>query len=131
MIGLLLVAHAGVASELLAAAEMIVGKLELAEAVGIDQGASAVDVMASIKEAVAKVSGDGAIIMTDMFGGTPSNMSLSFLEEGRVEVLTGVNLPMLIRFTQERERSNVGELALKLKDSGRDGISVAGDYLKK
>jgi PTS system mannose-specific IIA component len=69
--------------------------------------------------------------MTDMFGGTPSNMSISFLEEGRVEVLTGVNLPMLIRFTQERSRSNVGELALKLKESGREGISVAGEYLKK
>jgi PTS system mannose-specific IIA component len=131
MIGLLLVAHAGVASELLAAAEMIVGKLELAEAVGIDKDASAVTVMASLKEAVARVSGDGAIIMTDMFGGTPSNMSISFLQEGRVEVLTGVNLPMLIRFTQERERSSVAELALKLKDSGREGISVAGDYLKK
>jgi len=131
MIGLLLVTHAGVASELLAAAEMIVGKLELAEAVGIDPDASAVTVMASIKEAVARISGDGAIIMTDMFGGTPSNMSISFLEEGRVEVLTGVNLPMLIRFTQDRERASVCELALKLKESGREGISVAGDYLKK
>jgi mannose PTS system EIIA component len=87
--------------------------------------------MASIKDAVARVSGEGVIIMTDMFGGTPSNMSISFLEEGRVEVLTGVNLPMLIRFTQERGRSSVGELALKLKESGREGISVAGEYLKK
>jgi len=131
MIGLVLVAHAGVAGELLAAAEMIVGKLELAQAVGIAPEASAVTVMAEIKEAVAQVSGEGAIIMTDMFGGTPSNMSISFLEEGRVEVLTGVNLPMLIRFTQDRGRLGVGELALKLKESGRDGISVAGDYLKK
>lgn len=131
MIGLLLVAHAGVANELLAAAEMIVGKLELAEAVGIAPNASAVTVMASIKEAVARVSGDGAIIMTDMFGGTPSNMSISFLEEGRVEVLTGVNLPMLIRFTQDRSRLGVGDLALKLKESGREGITVAGEYLKK
>jgi mannose PTS system EIIA component len=131
MIGLVVVAHAGVARELVAAAEMIVGKLELTEAVGIDKDASADVVMAAIKGAVATVSGDGAIIMTDMFGGTPSNMSLSFLEEGRVEVLTGVNLPMLIRFTQERGRCSVGDLALKLKDSGREGISVAGDYLRK
>jgi mannose PTS system EIIA component len=131
MIGLVVVAHAGVAKELVAAAEMIVGKLELAEAVGIDKDASAGVVMASIKDAVARVSGEGAIIMTDMFGGTPSNMSLSFLQEGRVEVLTGVNLPMLIRFTQERGRCSVGELALKLKDSAREGISVAGDYLRK
>ncbi|HEY5512034.1 MAG TPA: PTS sugar transporter [Geomonas sp.] len=131
MIGLLLVAHAGLANELLAAAEMIVGKLELAEAVGIAPNASAATVMASIKEAVARVSGDGAIIMTDMFGGTPSNMSISFLEEGRVEVLTGVNLPMLIRFTQDRSRLDVGDLALKLRESGREGITVAGEYLKK
>jgi len=119
------------ANELLAAAEMIVGKLELAEAVGIAPNASAATVMASIKEAVARVSGDGAIIMTDMFGGTPSNMSISFLEEGRVEVLTGVNLPMLIRFTQDRSRLDVGDLALKLRESGREGITVAGEYLKK
>ncbi|WP_136516337.1 MULTISPECIES: PTS sugar transporter subunit IIA [Geomonas] len=131
MIGLLLVAHAGVAGELLAAAEMIVGKLELAEAVGIAPDASATDVMASIKEAVGRVSGDGAIIMTDMFGGTPSNMSISFLQEGKVEVLTGVNLPMLIRFTQERARCGVAELALKLKESAQEGITVAGDFLKK
>ena len=131
MIGLLLVAHAGVAGELLAAAEMIVGKLDQAEAVGIAPDASAATVMTEIKEAVARVSEGGAIIMTDMFGGTPSNMSISFLEEGRVEVLTGVNLPMLIRFTQDRNRLGVGELALKLKESGREGISVAGDYLKK
>jgi mannose PTS system EIIA component len=131
MIGLVLVAHAGVANELLAAAEMIVGTLELAEAVGIAPEAPAATVMAAIKEAVARVSGEGAIIMTDMFGGTPSNMSISFLEEGRVEVLTGVNLPMVIRFTQDRSRYGVGELALKLKESGREGISVAGDYLKK
>jgi len=131
MIGLLVVTHAGVASELLAAAEMIVGKLEKAEAVGIAPEASASAVMTAIKEAVVRVGEDGAIIMTDMFGGTPSNMSISFLQEGKVEVLTGVNLPMLIRFTQDRGRVGVAELALKLKESGRDGISVAGDYLKK
>jgi mannose PTS system EIIA component len=131
MIGLVLVAHAGVAGELLTAAEMIVGKLELAEAVGIAPDASAATVMTAIKEAVARVSGEGAIIMTDMFGGTPSNMSISFLEEGRVEVLTGVNLPMLIRFTQDRGRLGVAELALKLKESAREGITVAGEFLKK
>ncbi|MBJ6725926.1 PTS sugar transporter subunit IIA [Geomesophilobacter sediminis] len=131
MIGLLLVAHAKVADELLAAAEMIVGPVQLAETVGITPDTSATDVMDAIKGAVERVSADGAIIMTDMFGGTPSNMSLSFLEEGKVEVLTGVNLPMLIRFTQEREKCGVSELAYRLKDSGREGISVAGDYLRK
>ncbi|UFS68661.1 PTS sugar transporter subunit IIA [Geomonas sp. RF6] len=131
MIGLLLVAHAGVAAELLKAAEMIVGKLELVETVGITPECSADAVMSAIKEAAARVSADGAIIMTDMFGGTPSNMSLSFLQEGHVEVLTGVNLPMLIRFVAEREKFGVAELAQRLKDGGIEGISVAGEYLRK
>jgi PTS system mannose-specific IIA component len=69
--------------------------------------------------------------MTDMFGGTPSNMSLSFLEENRVEVLTGVNLPMIIRFVSDRSRFGVSELAAQIRDSGREGVTVAGDYLKK
>jgi PTS system mannose-specific IIA component len=77
------------------------------------------------------VSADGIIIMTDMFGGTPSNMSLSFLEDNRIEVLTGVNLPMMIKFASERHRLCVAELAAQIRDSGRDGVAVAGDYLKK
>jgi PTS system mannose-specific IIA component len=77
-----------------------------------------------------KVSSDGVIIMTDMFGGTPSNMSLSFLKENEVEVLTGVNLPMLLKFASEREKAGVAELARILKGCGQEGISVAGDYLK-
>jgi len=81
--------------------------------------------------AIDSVSADGVIIMTDMFGGTPSNMSLSFLEENRVEVLTGVNLPMVIKFVSDRGRYGVAELAAQLKACGRDGVTVAGDYLKK
>ncbi len=130
MIGLLVVAHAGLARELLTAAEMIVGKIELAEAVGIGATDQVDDIRSAISGALEKVGKDGVIIMTDMFGGTPSNMGLSFLDENRVEVLTGVNLPMVIKFFSDRNACGVPELAERLKKSGCEGISVAGDYLK-
>ncbi len=130
MVGLVLVAHAGLAKELLAAAEMIVGELGLAEAVGIRPDDAVENVLKNVTEAIEKVSGDGVIIMTDMFGGTPSNMSISFLKDNVVEVLTGVNLPMLLKFATEREKSGVSELAKMLKECGQESISVAGDYLK-
>ncbi len=131
MIGLLVVAHAGLARELLTAAEMIVGKIEMAEAVGIGPEVQVDGIRDAIAGAVASIGADGVIIMTDMFGGTPSNIGLSFLEENRVEVLTGVNLPMVIKFAADRGKHGVAELAEKLKECGRESISVAGDYLKK
>jgi mannose PTS system EIIA component len=130
MIGLVLVAHAGLAREFLAATEMIVGKLPLSETVGINADDSVETIRKNVTEAIKKVSSDGVIIMTDMFGGTPSNMSLSFLKENEVEVLTGVNLPMLLKFASEREKAGVADLARILKGCGQEGISVAGDYLK-
>jgi mannose PTS system EIIA component len=130
MIGLVLVAHAGLAREFLAATEMIVGKILLAETVGISSDDSVETIRKNVTEAIKKVSSGGVIIMTDMFGGTPSNMSLSFLKENEVEVLTGVNLPMLLKFASEREKAGVSDLARILKGCGQEGISVAGDYLK-
>jgi len=130
MIGLVLVAHAGLARELLAAAEMIVGPLEMAEAVGIQPDENVDSIRVSIQSAIDRVSDEGVLLMTDMFGGTPSNMSLSFLEDNRVEVLTGVNLPMLIKFFSDRDKSGVTELAAQIKACGRESISVAGDYLR-
>jgi PTS system mannose-specific IIA component len=130
MVGLVVVAHAGLAREFLAAAEMIVGKMVLAEAVGISSDDSVDTIRKNVTEAIKKVSKDGVIIMTDMFGGTPSNMSLSFLKENVVEVLTGVNLPMLLKFASERERVGVADLSRILRDCGQESISVAGDYLK-
>ncbi len=130
MIGLVVVAHAGLARELLNAAQMIVGPIPQAEAVGIEAGKAVEAIREEIAGAIEKVGAGGVVIMTDMFGGTPSNMSLSFLEDGRVEVLTGVNLPMLITFAGDRGRFGVAELAAKLKGCGRDSVAVAGDYLK-
>ncbi|MSM40878.1 MAG: PTS sugar transporter [Geobacter sp.] len=130
MIGLVLVTHAGLARELLAAAEMIVGPVEMAETVGIQTGDPVDSIRTGIDEAIRKVNSEGVIIMTDMFGGTPSNMSLSFLEDNRIEVMTGVNLPMLIKFFSDRGKVGISELAAQLKACGRESISVAGDYLR-
>ncbi len=130
MVGLLVVAHAGLARELLAAAEMIVGPIEKSEAVGIGSGDSVDKIRECVQIAIEKVAEDGVIIMTDMFGGTPSNMSISFLKEDEVEVLTGVNLPMVIKFASERSRLGVAELAAALKKCGLESISVAGEFLK-
>jgi PTS system mannose-specific IIA component len=131
MIGLVLVAHAGIARELLDAAEMIMGKIECAEAVGIKPDDPVDVIRDTITRVIKKVGCDGVIIMTDMFGGTPSNMSLSFLQENQVEVITGVNLPMMIKFVADRSKFGIAELAEKLKQCGRESIIVAGGYLKK
>lgn len=124
-------AHAGLAEELIKAAEMIVGPIEKAAAVGISPQDSVDEIRTALKTAMDTVSSENIIIMTDMFGGTPSNMSLSFLKEGSIEVLTGVNLPMLIRFASDRNRYGVSDLAAMIRDSGKEAVAVAGDYLKK
>lgn len=130
MTGLVLVTHAGLAGALKSAAEMIVGSIDLCAAVEITPGEHADGIMARVVSAVEKVSADGAVIMTDLFGGTPSNMAMSFLKEGRIEVLTGVNLPMIIEFCSKRGRMSVTELAVELQRTGREGIIIAGEFLK-
>ena len=104
MIGLVLVTHAGLATALRMSAEMIVGTIESCATVEVAYDERADDIMARVVSAVESVKSDGAIIMTDLFGGTPSNMAMSFLKEGCIEVVTGVNLPMLIEFCSRRER---------------------------
>ena len=131
MLGLVIAAHAGLAAELLRAAEMIVGPIEHARAVEIMADYSVETIRSALTTAIDDVATDGVIIMTDMFGGTPSNMSLSFLDDNRVEVLTGVNLPMVIKFASDRNRYGVAELAAQIRECGREGVTVAGDYLKK
>jgi mannose PTS system EIIA component len=130
MTGLVLVTHAGLAGALLRSAEMIVGKIECCEQVEVASEERADAIMSRVVAAVEQVSTDGAIIMTDLFGGTPSNMAMSFLKDGRVEVVTGVNLPMMIEFCSKRDRLGVPELATALHKSGREGIIVAGEFLK-
>lgn len=130
MIGLVLVTHAGLADALKTSAEMIVGPLENCTSVQVAPEERADEIMSRVVTAVETVNADGAVIMTDLFGGTPSNMAMSFLKEGRVEVLTGVNLPMVIEFCSKRGRLPLAELAAELQRCGREGIIVAGEFLK-
>jgi PTS system mannose-specific IIA component len=130
MIGLVLVTHAGLATALKLSAEMIVGAIERCATVEVAPDERADVIMARVVAAVEAVQSDGAIIMTDLFGGTPSNMAMSFLKEGCIEVVTGVNLPMMIEFCSRREQMPVAELAVDLHRTGREGIIVAGEFLK-
>ncbi len=131
MIGLVLVTHAGLAGELLKAASMITGQLDRCEAVALHPDDPPDQLMGRISGALERVGADGALIMTDMFGGTPSNTGISFLKEGQVEVVTGVNLPLVIEFLSRRGRLPLDELAATLQRCGRESIIVAGEFLKK
>jgi len=132
MIGLIVIAHFDLAKEMVAATELIVGKQEQFESVGISPDEDIDKTRGKIIEALKKAdSGDGVMILTDMFGGTPSNISLSFLEEGKVEVVTGVNLPMLIKLNTYREGRQLGELARFITQYGQNNIYLATDVLKQ
>jgi mannose PTS system EIIA component len=131
MIGLVVVAHFNLAREMVAAVELIVGKQEQFEFVDIFPDEDVDKVKNKVIQALKRVdSGEGVIILTDMFGGTPSNISLSFLEEGKVEVVTGVNLPMLIKLTNYREGKGLAELAPFITQYGQKNIYLATDVLK-
>ncbi len=132
MIGIVVVTHSGLGEALIESAEMILeGPLEAATAVSVDLSQSAEKMRKKISAGIKAVGKDkGVLILTDMFGGTPSNLSLSFLEEGRIEVLTGVNLPVVIRAAKMRKDKNLSELAESLQAYGRKSISLASGVLK-
>jgi len=130
MIGIVVVAHFNLAREMVAATELIVGKLEQFKDVGIVPDEDVDKIRKQLIDALKKVdSGDGVIILTDMFGGTPSNISLSFLEEGKVEVVSGVNLPMLIKLATFRQGKELRELADFIAGYGKKNIYLATDVL--
>ncbi|UCG13202.1 MAG: PTS sugar transporter subunit IIA [Deltaproteobacteria bacterium] len=130
MVGIVAVAHRGLAQELVATAEMIVGKIQNCIGLSIDPNLSVNDLRRQISEAIQQVNeGNGVIILTDMFGGTPSNISLSYLNQTGIEVVTGVNLPMLIKLSQARENMKVDELARAVKEYGQRSISLASEIL--
>ena len=131
MIGLLIVTHSNLGKEFLNAAEFIVGRLESVDAVAITQTADSERIRKMIQEKVSALDhGEGVLILTDMFGGTPSNISLSFLKEEMVEVLTGVNLPMVIAIAQNRSDMKLSELAEKAQEAGKTSISLASKLLE-
>jgi mannose PTS system EIIA component len=134
MIGILIVTHRQLAEALLSASDLILGHLEKVVAVSLDPSATPDDARQHIAEGLTKLNGtDGVLILTDMFGGTPSNLSLAFLKEGQIEVISGVNLPMLIKVNQLRQGkyANLREMALSLQESGQQGITVASELLHK
>jgi PTS system mannose-specific IIA component len=134
MVGILIVTHRQLAEALVSASDLILGRLEKVVAVSLDPSAMPDDARHQISEGLAKLNGtDGVLILTDMFGGTPSNLSLSFLKEGQVEVISGVNLPMLIKVNHLRQGNyaNLREMALTLQQSGQQGITVASELLHK
>ena len=135
MIGIVVVTHGQLARELVSAAEMIIGEIPNVTAVSIGWHESPDDALREIEEAVKRAdAGKGTVVLTDMFGGTPSNLSLTFLEKDRVEVVTGVNLPMLIRLAslrEEEEEDDLMELASEAAREGKDSIYLAGDLLAR
>jgi PTS system mannose-specific IIA component len=132
MVGAVIVTHCRLGEELINATEFIVGKMDAVVAVTIDPARKVEELRGQIRAAMEQVDrGGGVLILTDMFGGTPSNISLSFLEEGKVEIITGVNLPMIIRFATEREGKNLAEVSASVKDYGRRSISQATEILQK
>jgi PTS system mannose-specific IIA component len=129
MIGLVVCTHASLAASLLEAAKMIVGDYPGAAVVGVDPSDGADVIHERIDQAINEVNaGAGVLLLCDMFGGTPSNLSLSFLADD-VEVVTGANLPMLLKFYTSRE-APLREVAAAIQSHGRDNIRVAGQLLK-
>ncbi len=131
MIGVVVVTHGQLATELVNSTETIVGDLPRFAAVSIGWHEDTHDARAELEQAIARVEqGQGVLILTDMFGGTPSNLAMTFLAGNNVEVITGVNLPMLIKLASLVETSDLLTAARELRDSGRNAIWVASDLLR-
>jgi PTS system mannose-specific IIA component len=132
MVGIVIVTHSQLGDALIEAAEFILGsKPEATVAVSVDLKENAEKLRNKIDAAIKKVhQPKGVLILTDMFGGTPSNLSYSFLEEGKIEVISGVNLPILIKATNTRQGKELSELAASLETFGKRSISLASGILK-
>ena len=130
MQGILIITHAKLAMELLGAAEFILGRLEKVETLSIEANNDPQQVERQLTKAVNRLKEpDGVLILTDMFGGTPNNISLTLWEPNMVEVVTGVNLPMLIKAATSRKGQSLSEFAADVCRAGREAISVAGELL--
>ena len=130
MTGILIVTHYQLAEEFLRALELIAGELRHCRAIGLDPEGQPDEMRNRIDKALREVdAGQGVLVLVDMFGGTPSNLCLSFLEEGRVEVVTGLNLPMIVKVARLKEAMPIHEVAELAREYGRRNISVASDVL--
>jgi mannose PTS system EIIA component len=125
-----IVTHGQLAGELLAAAEMIIGPISFITAVSIGWHDDVDAARDEVQRAITRVSkGAGVLLLTDMFGGTPTNIASMFLEDGNIEVVTGVNLPMVIKLASHETSGSLIETARRVSELGRQGIYLAGDLL--
>lgn len=130
MIGLVIVTHGGLATEFRAAMEHIVGPQEQLETVAIgpddDMAQRRADLLRSIRRSD---SGDGVIVLTDLFGGTPSNLAISIMDEAKVEVIAGINLPTLVKLASVRGEMRLADAVVQARDAGRKYIKIASQEL--
>lgn len=132
MIGGVIVSHGQLGEEMIHTAEMIVGQIANLTSVSIDVSTDVESSREQIQQAIHSVNnGAGVVIFTDMFGGTPSNISLSFLDEADVEVITGVNLAMLIQLSNLKPETSFQEIVKVLKERGKENIHIASEFLKQ
>ena len=132
MIPCLVVTHGQLANELVAAAEMIVGEFRHITPLCLGWQDDVHEAREEIRKAIAQLDASrGLIILTDMFGGTPSNLAISFMQEARIEVVTGVNLPMIVKAAAQGEVDNLATLADKISEKGKSNICIASRILSE
>jgi PTS system mannose-specific IIA component len=130
MIGLILVTHGKLAEEFVAAMQHVVGRQEAVKTVCIGPNDDMEARRAEIATAIGEVdAGEGVIVLTDLFGGTPSNLAISLMEKGKVEVIAGINLPMLIRLAKARGCMGLDKAVVAARDAGRNYITIASEFL--
>ena len=130
MIGLILVTHGALAEEFIQAMQHVVGRQSDIMAICIGPNDDMEKRRKEIADAIRRVdSGKGVIVLTDLFGGTPSNLAISLMQAGRVEVIAGINLPMLIRLAKARDTMSVRDATIAARDAGRNYITVASEFL--
>jgi PTS system mannose-specific IIA component len=130
MVGGVIVTHGQLANELVSAAEMIVGEIQHVTAVSIGWHDDVDVAREEIERAIQRVdTGSGVLLLTDMFGGTPTNIAASFLGQSPVEIVTGVNLPMVIKLATQEEGEQLSDLARRVRDQGQQQIHLASDIL--
>ncbi len=132
MIGVLVTTHGNVGNELIKAVEMIKGPTEGLLHLSMDQTKGVEELKKDLAVAIKKLDqGQGVLILTDLFGGTPSNIALSLLKPGKVEVVTGVNLPMLLKLSEMQEGVSLKDFAVHIRDYGMKNIYLASEILNK
>ena len=130
MVGAVILAHLSIGEQLISTVEYILGKIEGIVAVTIDRKMDAFEVRNIISGAIKKVDrGDGVLILTDLLGGSPCNIAFSFLNNEKVEIITGVNLPMIIRIASQKQEEGLESLARAVHDQGRSSISLVSKFL--